>query len=124
MRTRVLEEGQDPVFLQLVRQRSYDRVIALVVNPLEVICTSRVINWTANHLVSKASDCPTRDKGRGMNDPWCESSNARNPFLRLGVAVEDSLGGGLDTNRGSSGNLKYREEHSETYASAQRLSKM
>ena len=71
-------------------------MIALVVNSLEVTCTSRVINWTANHLVSKARDCPARDKGRSMNDSRCEVSNARKPFLRFGIAVKDSLSCGFD----------------------------
>lgn len=92
-------------------------------NPLEVICASRVINWTANHLVGEASDCPTRDEGRSMNDSRHESSNAGKPFLRFGITIEDSLGGSLDTNRDPSGDLKYREEDCETCASARWSSK-
>jgi len=58
-----------------------------------------------------------------MNDSWCESPNAGKPFLCFGFPVEDILGGGLDINGDSSGDLKYREEYSETYSSEQWLSK-
>lgn len=92
-------------------------------NPLEVVCASRVIDWTAGHLVSKTSECPSRDKGRGMNDSWCVSANTWKSFPRFGITVENSLGGSLDVYRDSSGDLEYREKYSETYAPAQWLSK-
>ena len=49
-----------------------------------------------------------------MDDSRRVFSNAREQFLRFGIAIEDSLGCGLDANGDSSGDLEYREEHSET----------
>lgn len=90
---------------------------------LEIICTSRVINWSANHLVSEASNCSTRNESRSMSDSRCQPSNSRKPFLCFGIPIENSLGGGPDAERDSSGDLKYRKEDSETCTSARRSSK-
>lgn len=89
-------------------------MIAFIVHPSEVICASGVINWTAGNLVSKTGDRPSRYKGCSMNDSWRVSSNSRKPFLCFRVVVKNILGGSLDADRDSPGDLEYREEHSET----------